>query len=134
VIVAGRAGEHHTEIEYFRQQHGRFVIKLRGIDEISSAEQWIGAEIKIPASELLPPKEGWFYTFQLKGCRVYTTGGEYLGEVTDFVDAGGAQVLKVDRGEEELLIPFAAEYMTKIDVDHQRIEVTLPEDLRELNK
>jgi 16S rRNA processing protein RimM len=133
VILAGKAGERHTEIEFFRRQHGRCILKLRGVDEISAAQHWIGAEIRIPASELSPPKEGWFYTFQLKGCRVFTTSGEYLGEVGDLLDWGGAQVLKVRRGEEELLIPFAAEYMAKIDVDQHRIEVALPEDLRELN-
>jgi 16S rRNA processing protein RimM len=132
--VAAGTGESHTEIEFFRRQHGRCIVKLRGVDDISVAERWIGAELKIPASDLSPPEAGWFYTFQLRGCGVFTDSGEYLGEATDLIDAGGAQTLKVDCGEEELLIPFAEPYLKNIDVDQRRIEVTLPEDLRDLNK
>ena len=133
-LTSGRVPERETEIEFFRRQHGRCVIKLRGIDAISDAEQYIGAEIRIPASELSPPKEGWFYTFQLKGCRVFAVDGEYIGTITDVLDSGGTEILKVDRENEETLIPFAESYLRKIDLGERRIEVDLPDGLRELNK
>jgi len=138
VILSGAASregyEPETEIEFFRRQHGRCVAKFRGIDSISEAEKYIGSEIKIPADALPAPKEGWFYTFQLKGCRVVTTHGEYIGTVTDVLDAGGTEILKVDRKDEETLIPFAQEYLKRIELDQREIEVDLPEDLRDLNK
>jgi ribosomal 30S subunit maturation factor RimM len=40
----------------------------------------------------------------------------------------------VDRGKDETLIPFAQSYLKKIDLQRRRIEVDLPEGLRELNK
>jgi 16S rRNA processing protein RimM len=123
-----------TQIEFFRRQHGRCVAKFKGIDSISEAERYIGSEVKIAADELPEPEPGSFYTFQLKGCRVYAVDGEYPGDVTDVLDAGGNEILKVDRGEEETLIPFAQEYLLSIDLDQQRIEVKLPEGLRDLNK
>ncbi len=123
-----------TEIEFFRRQHGRCVAKFKGIDEISAAERYIGAEVKIEADRLPPVQEGWFYTFQLKGCRVYTAQGEYIGDVTDVLGSGGSEILKVDRDNKETLIPFAQEYVKKIDPDQQRIEVDLPPELRDLNK
>ena len=126
--------EREMEIEFFRRQHGRCVAKLRGIDSISEAEKYIGAEIKIPADTLPAAKEGWFYTFQLKGCQVFAGDGEYLGTVTDVLGSGGAEILKVDRENEETLIPFAQSFMKKIDLDQRRIEVDLPEGLRSLNK
>ena len=134
ILSAGRTAERDAEIEFFRRQHGRCVVKLRGIDTISEAEKYIGSEIRIPASELSAPKEGWFYTFQLKGCRVFAVDGEYIGTITDVLDLGGAEILKVDRENEETLIPFAQSYLKKIDVDQQRIEVDLPEGLRDLNR
>jgi 16S rRNA processing protein RimM len=134
ILASGRLPERETEIEFFRRQHGRCVIKLRGIDTISDAEEYIGAEIRIPVSELSPPKEGWFYTFQLKGCRVFTVDDDYIGTITDVLDSGGTEILKVDRDNEETLIPFAKSYLRKIDLDQQRIEVDLPDGLRELNK
>jgi 16S rRNA processing protein RimM len=133
VILTG-PGERETEVEYFRRQHRHCVVKFRGIDHISEAERLIGAELKVAADQLKPLQEGWFYTFQLKGCRVFATGGEYLGTITDVLDLGGAEVLKVDSENEETLIPFAQEYLKKIDLDQQRIDVDLPDGLRRLNK
>jgi len=70
----------------------------------------------------------------LKGCRVFAVDGEYIGTITDVLDSGGTEILKVDRENEETLIPFAESYLRKIDLDQRRIEVDLPEGLRELNK
>lgn len=130
-------GQTESEIEWFRHQHGRCVAKFKGIDSISEAERYIGSEIKIAAEDLPAIEEGWFYTFQLRGCEVYAVDGEYIGKVTDIVSAGGAggtELLKVDRGNKETLIPFAQEYLKQIDLDRQRIEVDLPEGLRDLNQ
>jgi len=132
VTLAG-PGQRETEIEFFRRQHGHCIVKFRGIDHISEAERLVGAEIKITVDRLNPLENGWFYTFQLKGCRVFAAG-ECLGTVTDVLDFGGSEVLKVDSENEETLIPFAQEYLKKIDLDQQRIEVDLPEGLRGLNK
>jgi 16S rRNA processing protein RimM len=84
---------------------------------------------------MLPkPAEGSYYKSQLRGCRVVTSEGQDLGEVTDVLDFGGTGILKVDRDNVETLIPFAESYMRRIDLDQRRIEVDLPEDLRDLNK
>jgi 16S rRNA processing protein RimM len=139
VILSADAASHtsagrDTEIEFFRRQHGRCIAKFRGIDSISEAEKHIGNQVLISPESLPAPKEGWFYTFQLKGCQVFTTTGEYIGTVTDVVGVGGTDILKVDRDKEETLIPFAQQYLKSIDPDQHRIEVDLPEDLRDLNK
>lgn len=123
-----------SEFEFFRHQHGRCVAKFRGIDSIAQAEKYIGSDIKIAADTLPAATEGWFYTFHLKGCQVYAHDGEYIGTITDVLDAGGTEILKVDRENEETLIPFAQSYMKKIDLDQRRIEVELPDGLRDLNK
>ena len=88
----------------------------------------------IPVDTLPVLREGWFYTFRLKGCEVWTVQGERIGVVTDVLDSGGTEILRVDQGEEETLIPFAAPYLVKIDPDQRKIIVDLPEGLRELNK
>jgi 16S rRNA processing protein RimM len=130
----GNDSKRDAEIEFFRRQHGRCVAKFRGIDSISEAEKYIGFEIKIPADQLPVPKKGWFYTFQLKGCQVFTVDGEFIGIVTDIIDAGGTEILQVNHENQETLIPFAELYLKMIDPDQRRIEVDLPEGLRNLNK
>jgi len=130
----GQVAERETEIEFFRRQHGRCIAKFRGINSITEAEKYIGSEIRIPANTLPALKEGWFYTFQLKGCSVVAADGEFIGTVTDVLDSAGTQILKVDRDTEETLIPLAVSYLKQIDLDQRRIEVDLPEGLRGLNK
>jgi len=133
--VTSKSGDRDAEVEYFRRQHGRCVLKLSGIDSISDAENAVGSEIRILKNELLAVEEGSFYTFQLKGCRVFQND-EYIGTVTDVLDMGGSEILKVDREDnaEETLIPFAHSYLRKIDLDQRRIDVDLPEGLRDINK
>jgi ribosomal 30S subunit maturation factor RimM len=61
-----------------------------------------------------------------------------LGSVTDVQFTGegvsGTPVLAVNAREGELLIPLAEDICTRIDTVARRIEVLLPEGLRELNR
>ena len=135
VILSGaKSAEREAEIDFFRRQHGRCVVKFRGIEGISEAQKYVGAEIKIPAGDLPEPEEGSYYTFRLKGCRVFAADGDYIGIVTDVLNSGGTEILKVDCEDQETLIPFADAYLKSIDLDRRRIEVDLPEGLRDLNK
>lgn len=131
-MVIGES-ERAVEIEYFRRQHGRFVMKLAGIDSIDDAEKIIGAELRIPENELPAAAEGSFYTFHLRGCGVFE-GAAFIGDVVDVIDSGGTQILQVGSGKDEILIPFAESFVKHIDLAGKRIEVELPEGLRELNK
>ena len=113
------------EIEFSRRQHGRLILKLRGIDSISEVERWVGAELSVSEQELPSVEEGSFYTFHLKGCSVVTAEGESLGTVTDVMDSGGTHILQVDGKDGEILIPFAKPFLRKVE---------LPEGLLDLNK
>jgi len=131
-VVIGPGRE--AVIESCRWQHGRCVAKFKGIDTISEAERYVGSEVKMPAADLPAAKEGSFYTSQLKGCGVYDSRGEHVGTVTGILEAGSSNVLRVDHEGREILIPFAEEYIKAIDPAQGRIEVELPEELRDLNK
>jgi 16S rRNA processing protein RimM len=122
------------EIEFSRKQHGRLILKLRGIDSISEVERRVGSELSVSEEQIPPALQGTFYTFHLKGCAVVTVEGESVGTVTDVLDSGGTPILKVDGKDGEILIPFAQAFLRNIDLEQHRIEVSLPEGLRDLNK
>ena len=125
--------QRETTIEGFRTQHGRWVLKLEGIDSISEAEEWIGGRILV-AKDDLPPKEAdAFYSFDLEGCGVYADD-LLIGTVKAVLDYSGTELLSLDNDGEEILIPFAKAFLKKVDTDAKRIEVELPEGLIELNK
>jgi 16S rRNA processing protein RimM len=134
VTLSRKGNEEYFEVEFSRRQHGHQVLKLRGIESIDDVERRVGAELGIAEEDLPPAEEGFFYTFQLKGCAVVTRHSELLGTVTDVLDSGGAHILKVDGRDGEILIPFAHSILRKVDLGERRIEVDLPEGLRDLNR
>lgn len=130
MVVGHGLGE--SVIEEFRRQHGRFVLKLRGVNSIDAATKLVGAEIRIPAADVLPPEEGKFYTFDLKGCRVFD-GERRIGVVTDVLSLGGPDILQLDDDGRERLVPFAEAYLRNVDVANKRIDMELPEGLLDIN-
>jgi 16S rRNA processing protein RimM len=109
---------------------GRPVFKFEGLDSISDAEKWEGAEMSVRASEVEPPEEGAFSYADLVGCKV--VGDTEVGVVTEVEEYGGAPLLKVEAADgREILIPFARSICKVIDVASKTIRVELPEGLLE---
>jgi len=111
------------------------VFQFAGYESMAQADELIGLEVQIPRAEAAPLAEGEFFEYELVGCRVVeqATGAE-LGRVRELVATGATPLLAVDTPDgKELLIPFAAEICTRIDPGARRIEVVLPEGLRDLN-
>jgi len=125
-----------SQIEFSRVQHGRRIVKLFGVDSIDEVERLVGAELLLPEDSLPQVEEGQFYTFHLKGCTVVdgVREGEELGTVVDVLDNGETPLLRVEGKDGELLIPFAESYLRNVDIEGRRIEVDLPEGLRDLNR
>ena len=115
-----------------------FVLKFRGVDSISQAEALVGCELQIPAAERAPLEPGAAYVSDLVGCAVWDmTGGPGSAEVGVVADvqfgAGEAPLLVVRSGKKEFLLPFAAEYLLRLDVPGRRIEMRLPEGLLDVD-
>jgi len=134
VTIRGAAGTKSAEIEFFRRQHGRLIVKLRGVESISEAEKLTGAELAVEEGTLPENAKDTFYSFHLKGCEVVSSRGEMLGTVADVLDGRGPALLKVDGPEGEVLIPFVQAFLRRVDIEQKKIEVALPEGLRDLNK
>jgi 16S rRNA processing protein RimM len=109
------------------------VLKFAGVDSISSAEILIGCELQLPASERAKLEPGTFYVNDLVGCALFDRGHE-VGVVNDVrFGAGEAPLLVVGSGKNELEIPYAQVFLERVDLEHKRIEMNLPEGLLEVN-
>ena len=123
---------HRVDIESVWEHGNRLVFKFRGVDSISDAEVWNGAELRIPAAQRAPLEEGEFYYSDLVGCAVFDRrSADRLGVVVNIQECGGPGLLELDSG---LLIPYARAICVRIDTAARRIDVDLPEGLRELNQ
>jgi len=122
--------------------NGQAIFLFEGSDSISDAERFVGLEVQIPLSKRVVLAAGSYFVTDLIGCEVFQSaskpGLEKLGDVRDVQSTGesvaGTPVLVVATPSGELLIPLATEICTRIDTAARRIEVILPEGLRDLNQ
>ena len=114
---------------------GQAVFHFAGIDSVEAAEPLRGLEIQVPIEERAQLAAGSYFVSDLVGCEVWEAGAaSALGSVRDVQFPGGAPLLAIDANGGEVLVPLAAEFCTRIDVKAKRITVSLPEDLRDLNR
>jgi 16S rRNA processing protein RimM len=128
LVSAGTESKQDVERVWFHD--GVPVFKFAGVDSISDAEAWRGAQVRIPIEERRPLEQGEVFVSDLIGCEVFE-GGEKLGAVVAFHETGGKGLLEVDG---DLLIPFTKEICHVIDPASRRIDVALPAGLKELNR
>ena len=133
LLVAGRELRQTMALESVWFHKGLANLKFQGIDDISSAEPLVGCEIQIRASDRMALRPGEVYISDLIGCDVIEQGN-VLGKVEAVQETGGALLLQVMTSSGELLIPFAEEICTGIDLNGRQIHVRLPEGLVELNQ
>ena len=140
------AGEHSAprpaKIISCRMHLGQAIFHFEGVQTISQAEALRGLEVQVPLEDRAPVGLGRYYITDLIGCEVWEeTAAAALGRVQDVQRAAEdkrralpeAWFLVVGTAAGELLVPLAAEICTRIDTAARRIEVRLPEGLRELN-
>lgn len=133
----GSRRELQLEEHWFHK--GGVVLKFAGVDSITEAEQLGRVELQIPNEQRAQLEEGAAFVSDLVGCEVWATGSgepQLLGVVKDLqFGAGEAPLLVIRRkvgSTEDLLVPYAAEFLKSNDFELRRIEMQLPEGLLEL--
>ena len=154
---AGKAEPRLAGLKAFwmdRNHPGQGVFHFEGCASISEAEEFRGLDVLIPFEQRVVLPAGQYFVEDLVGCSVFEVGGDdasgvasspcamseapaLIGSVVDVQAVGeeqaGTPILVVDVRGEELLIPLAEDICRRIDVVGRRIEVVLPEGLRDLN-
>ena len=114
---------------------GQAIFHFADINSIEDTESLRGLEVQVPIEQRVRLGAGSYFVGDLVGCEVWEAGASSaLGSVRDVEFPGGAPLLAVNTNEGEVLVPLAAEFCLHIDVKAKRIDVTLPEGLRDLNR
>ena len=141
-----------------RNHAGQAVYWFEGLTSIAEAEKLRGLDVLIPFAQRVVLPAGQYFVSELVGCSVFEVPGAradagasklasspflmseapaLIGCVIDVQATGeeqaGTPILVVDVRGEEFLIPLAEDICRRIDVAGRRIEVVLPEGLRDLN-
>ncbi len=140
---------------WLSQNHkGQAVFHFEGCNSISEAEKFRGLDVLLPIEKRVTLAAGQYFVDDLIGCSVFENFAEpsvvssspcslasapsLLGTVRDVQfpgeDVSGTPLLAVDTHAGELLIPLAEDICTRINTDARRIDVVLPEGLRDLNE
>jgi 16S rRNA processing protein RimM len=141
VAVAGHpampASPREAELTDHWLHKGGVVLHFAGVDSISAAETLAGLVVAIPRSKRAALGEDEVYISDLIGCvlvDVALSEPVTVGEIED-VDrtTGTVAQLVVHGATGEILIPFAKDYLRKINLEAKRVEMALPEGLVDLN-
>jgi 16S rRNA processing protein RimM len=131
--LAEDGSRRELQIDDVRPHKNWQVLKFAGVDSMSDAEVLIGCELQLPASERAQLEPGAAYVSDLIGCTLFHRGRE-VGVVSDVrFGAGAAPLLVVGSSKNEHEIPYAQVFLERVDVEHKRIEMNLPDGLLEVN-
>jgi 16S rRNA processing protein RimM len=140
---------------WLSQNHrGQAVFHFDRVNSISEAEKYRGLEVLLPFEQRVTLPAGQYFVSDLMGCLVFENPasppvvasspcslGEapsLLGTVRDVQIPGedfpGTPLLEVETAQGDILIPLAVDICTKIDTSARRIDVILPDGLRDLNR
>jgi 16S rRNA processing protein RimM len=135
-----------------RNHPGQGIFHFEGYVTINDAENLRGMEVMLPIEQRVTLPAGQYFVSDLIGCSVFEVPAngrklaspacsieeapQVLGTVRDVYFPGegvaGTPLLQVHTAQGELLVPLAEDICTRIEVAERRIEVQLPEGLREL--
>jgi len=155
-LLAESGARRSVELRSFwvdRNHPGKSVFHFAGIDSINEAEKLRGLQVQIPFSQRVVLPAGRFFVSDLIGCSVFEIPAAapalasspcalpeapaMLGKVGDVYFPGegqpGTPLLALDTAKGELLVPLAEDICKRIDIAARRIEVQLPDGLRDLD-
>ena len=106
------------------EAHGKtLVAQLPDCPDRTAAEKLKGLLIAVPRSSLPEQGEGEFYWSDLIGLTVVNEAGMTLGPVTNLLETGANDVLQVQGDNGEILIPFVATVIKRVDLENSTIRV-----------
>ncbi|MCL6753884.1 ribosome maturation factor RimM [Nostoc sp. CCCryo 231-06] len=118
-----------------------YVIKLAGVENCDQAEALRGCKLMVPESDRPQLGEDEYHVLDLIGLEVFMqASGELVGTVVDIIAAGN-DLLEVklhesfatDKKQKTVLIPFVEAIAPVVDLKSNRIEITPPPGLLEIN-
>jgi 16S rRNA processing protein RimM len=118
-------GERVYEVERIAGSGGHVLVKFRGVDSPEAAGLLRGAALLVDREDAAPLGENEFYVEDLRDMRVVAArpeassseeDDEFLGTVTDVLEAGGGRLLELRLPTGELrLVPFRDEFFGEVD-------------------
>lgn len=117
-------------IEFVRFMKDFVIVKLKGIDDMDSANALKGLFLEVDRENAVKLPEGSYFICDLIGASVHDETGNLLGTLTDVIKTGSNDVfvIKAETGN-EMLVPALKTVVKVISPEEGKITVKLPEGL-----
>ncbi len=103
------------------------IVKFKGINSINDAEKYKQTYMMVTKENTVQLPEGHYFIFDIIGLDVYTTSGDYLGEVVDIITSSNDVYVVRDQqqSKKEILLPAIKEVVKEINMDQGKMMVEL---------
>ena len=105
------------------------LLRLKGVTDRNGAEALVGKLALMDKADLPELEDDTWYWQDLKGLKVMDTERGHLGEIEDIFPTGAHDMLVVNKGEQEVLIPMHRHFVLGVDLEAGVVETRLPEGL-----
>lgn len=131
IFVDRKGNIKEYEVENVRFHKQFVLLKLKGVDDMNTAETLKGTVVKITEDMAVPCEEDEYYIKDIYDMNVVTVDGEELGVISDVIFTGANDVYAVkDNNGKEILIPAIKDCIVSVDVENNLMTVKLLEGLR----
>lgn len=117
-------------IEEVKYSKNLVLLKLKGIDDINTAEIYKNCYLKIDRKDAVELPEDSYFIIDLIGITVYTDNNEELGNIVDVYSTGANDiyVVKNELGK-QVLLPAIGDVIKNVDIQNKKMIVHLIEGL-----
>lgn len=102
------------------------LLKFEGRTRREDVANLVGSSVSVRREDLEPPAEGEFFMGDLVGLEVVSVEGKRLGEIAEIWSSGPVPNLVIRDGDAEQMIPFAEDFISKVDLEAKRVTVVPP--------
>ncbi len=112
------------KLEEGKQQGKTVIARFEGVQDRDAAVEYMNARIGVQRDNLPQTGDGEYYWSDLEGLSVVRIDGNVLGKVAYLLETGANDVLVVQEGDREVLIPFVTGDVVK-EVDLAKGEISV---------
>ena len=110
---------------------GMVYLELEGITDMDAAIKLKDSFISIEESQLKALPKDTYYVFELEGLEVYSTEGEYIGNVKEVFQTGANDVYEVVNKGNSFYIPAIKDVVKEVNIADKKIIINVIEGLLE---
>jgi 16S rRNA processing protein RimM len=123
ILYLGDARAPHA-VQSARQHQRIIILKLEGVDDMTSAARLRGVTLWIPESERMPLPADQFYLSDVVGLPVTHVNGQPLGTVVDYISSGVNDLFVVrTSGGRDVLLPAVNAFIRELDIPARVLRV-----------